>query len=144
MDDVVNPMPTKDYKLGPASLRVRQSPSVPLEMRARTREVGNVYVEPGERNKGYATRLVRKVCKEADDANMVLILFVEPFEFEEGHHLNDLATGLTKEQLTEFYNRFGFAVLQVEPQIMMARMPHAEERVARLAPITQSILQGFK
>lgn len=141
MDAVTNPMPTKDYKLGPATLRVRQPPSLPAHMRERVREIGNFYVEQGERNKGYATRLLRKVCQEADEANIVLMLFADPFEHDEP---NPDHTGLTMEQLVEFYNRFGFAVTQVTPNVMMARMPHAEERVARLAPITQAILQEYK
>lgn len=145
MDAVTNPMPTKDYKLGPASLRVRQPTWAPDHMRVRMREIGNMHVAPGERNKGYATRLLRKVCQEADAANFVLTLFAEPFEMNGD---NDATTGqsngMNLEQLVEWYNRFGFAVLQVEPQVLMSRMPHAEERVARLAPITQSILSAYK
>jgi len=112
-------------------------------MRERIREIGNLYVEPGERNKGYATRLLRKVCQKADAANMVLMLFAEPFEDDSGA-VELTLNGLTTEQLVEFYNRFGFAITQMQPQIMMARMPHAEERMARLAPITQAILQEYK
>jgi len=143
MDAVTNPMPTENHTLGPASLRVRQPPSVPAHMRERIREIGNLYVEPGERNKGYATRLLRKVCQKADAANMVLMLFAEPFEDDSGA-VELTLNGLTTEQLVEFYNRFGFAITQMQPQIMMARMPHAEERMARLAPITQAILQEYK
>lgn len=141
MDDIVNPMPTENITIGPATLRVRQAPHLPVKMRLRTREICNFYVEPGERNKGYGTRLLRKVCAKADDANFVLLLTPEPHTAE-GEPAE--AERLSLEQLVEWYNSFGFAVIQMEPGIIMARVPHAQERVARLAPVTEAILKEFQ
>lgn len=134
MDDLKNPMETGERTVGPASLRIRQSVALPLHMRARTREVINFEVEQDEQNKGYGARLLRKVCKEADEASITLVLWAKPY-----------GTNPPVEQakLIEWYNRFGFAVIQADDSVMMARMPGAVERGARLTPIAASLIKEY-
>lgn len=137
MDDMkINPMASGDRSLGKgvARLRIRRTEALPAAMRDRTREIVDFEVLPAEQNKGYGARLLRKVCEEADEANIVLVLWPKPFGNEP----------LTDRQLVEWYNRdFGFAVLQTEP-LLMGRMPNSTPVAMRLKPITESIYKGMK
>ncbi len=63
-----------------------------------------------------ATELMRTVMKEADEHNMLLVLFPEPFGEQPRMSANELV---------DFYGRFGFQAIQAEPKVMMARMPHS-------------------
>lgn len=76
------------------------------------REVLSVFTPEPDRRKGYATALLRAVCEEADKYGKVLML-------------------TASDELTPFYRKFGFKVIQGEP-VLMARRPHIE---ARSAPI---------
>lgn len=137
MDDMkINPMASGERSIGKgtARLRIRQTDALPLAMRERTREVVDFVVLETEQNKGYGARLLRKVCEEADEANIILVLWPKPYGNEP----------LTDRQLVEWYNRdFGFAVLQTEP-LLMARMPNSTPVAMRLKPITESIYKGMK
>ena len=137
MDDVtINPMATGERSVGPATLRIRQSTALPLHMRAGSRELVNFEVPKAEQNKGYGARLLRKTCKEADEAGMVLVLWAKPYG-------EDASLDLPK--LVEWYNRFGFAVLQTTETagVMMARVVGATERGARLSPIAASLIKEY-
>lgn len=139
MDDLKNPMPTGERTVGKvARLRVRQTDAVPLEMRKRVREVVGFEVDAEHQRKGYGTRLMNKVCEEADAANIVLVLWPDPYG-------EDAAiTAMTQEQLVEWYNHsFGFAVLQMNP-ILMARMPNSKPVVMRLNKVTEGIYKGTR
>lgn len=126
MDD----MKTGDRRVGPATLRVRQTNAVPERMRGRVREVCCVEVPHTEQNKGYGTTLLHKVCREADDANIVLVLWPMPF----GENIS-----LSKQQLIDWYrDRFGFQCIQPEPYLM-ARMPGATPRILSLNPVTAAL-----
>lgn len=126
-----NPMPTGERKVGPARCRVRQCTALPERMRPRTREVVDVETPFEEQGKGYATTLLHKVCREADAANMVLVLSPQPF----GDNIN-----LSKEQLEQWYERsFGFQVIQHQPMVLMARMPGATPRMLQLNPVIEAI-----
>jgi hypothetical protein len=71
------------------------------------------------------------VCREADAAGLVLVLSPQPF----GDNIN-----LSKEQLTDWYERsFGFAIIQHEPMVLMARMPGATPRLLTLNPVTEAL-----
>lgn len=134
MDDLKNPMETGERTVGPASVRVRQSNDLPLHMRAATRELVNFEVEATEQNKGYGARLLRKVCKEADEAGITLVLWAKPY---------GETPPLDQAKLVEWYNRFGFAVIQAGDAIMMARMPGAPERGARLTTIAATLIKEY-
>jgi hypothetical protein len=91
-----------------ATLRVAVPESLPEHMQPHMREI--LSVRSGSRQKGEASALMYRTCQEADDACVTLILQVAPFE-----------SGLTIEQLQKWYEKFGFAVIQTEPALMMAR-----------------------
>jgi hypothetical protein len=112
-------METKTHTLGPASCRVRQTAAVPVSLRESTRELAALTVLACQRNKGFATSLVHKVCREADRAGIVLMLWPKPW--------GDSA-GLSQSQLIDWYGReFGFVQIQPEPPLM-ARQPGAKGR----------------
>ena len=136
MDGItINPMESGPRSVGPARLRIRQTDALPSSMKMRIREVVDLSVDLLERNKGYGARLMRKVCAEADEANVVLVLWPKPFGTEPGLHVN---------RLVEWYNRdFGFAIIQTEP-ILMARMPNSTPVAMRLKPITEAIYKEMK
>jgi len=116
--------------VGPAKLRVRQTNAVPERMRGRVREVTSLLVPAAEQNKGYATTLMHKVCREADNENIVLVLW--PMAFGE-------SAGLSTAQLIEWYQeRFGFQCIQPDPYLM-ARMPGATPRLLSLNPINEAL-----
>lgn len=71
-----------------------------------------------ERGQGHASALLREVCKEADAAAVMPVLFVEPFD-----------TGLSAVDLVAWYGRHGFAEIQAEPVRMMARQIGATPRI---------------
>lgn len=77
-------------------------------MRANAREI--LSLQCSNPRKGYGRRLMVEVCREADEAGMVLI--VQPGQFAEG---------MTTEQLTRWYEGFGFMALPSEGATVMAR-----------------------
>lgn len=117
-------MDTRTYTLGPASCRVRRTQAVPAHMREHVRELAALQVPAAEQGKGYATTLVHKVCRDADEAGVVLLVWPQPF--------GDVA--MSREQLQAWYARaFGFQVLQPEP-LLMARPVDGTPRVLALTP----------
>jgi len=121
-------MDTRTYTLGPASCRVRRTQAVPAHMREGIRELASLQVPPAERGKGYATTLVHKVCRDADAAGVVLVVWPQPF--------GDVA--MTAEQLQAWYGReFGFQVIQPEP-VLMARPVDGTPRVLSLTPAAEA------
>lgn len=123
-------METGDRKLGAATCRIRQCTALPERMRAGSRELTSLLVQADKRGQGYGTSLVHKVCREADAAGIVLILFPEPFDGSEW----------TKEQLVSWYEtNFGFAIIQHQPATLMARMPGATPRMLALNPVAEGL-----
>ncbi len=126
-----NPMPTGERRVGYATCRVRQCTALPERMRAKTREIVDVETPFAEQGKGYATTLLHKVCREADAAGLVLVLTPQPY----GDNIN-----LSKDQLIGWYARnFGFAIIQHDPMMLMARMPGATPRLLTLNPVTEAL-----
>lgn len=124
-------METGDRKLGPASCRIRQCTALPVHMRAKSREVTALRTEAEERGKGYGTSLMHKVCREADSAGIVLIIW--PLEFDDGP--------LQGRALVDWYARnFGFGVIQEGPEVLMTRMPGATPKALALKPISAAAL----
>ncbi|MFA7279597.1 MAG: GNAT family N-acetyltransferase [Sterolibacterium sp.] len=91
-----------------ASLRLAVPTGLPEDMRSGIREV--LDVASTNPRKGHATALMHEVCAEADKHGCVLLL--TPRAFSEG---------MSTEQLSKWYARFGFEVVQTEPETLMAR-----------------------
>jgi predicted GNAT family N-acyltransferase len=86
--------------------------------RENLREIAKVHTVKEKRGQGDALWLMCKVCKEADLAEKVLVLKVEPFD----------DAPMDAGQLEAFYEKLGFVVLQrkdddATPHVMMARKP---------------------
>jgi N-acetylglutamate synthase-like GNAT family acetyltransferase len=127
-------MDTKTHRVGPASVRIRKCNAVPLDMREGTREVACLQVPSRLQNRGYATTLMYKVCREADAAGIVLVLWPQPF----GDHM-----ALGRTQLAEWYAaRFGFVEVQPEP-LMMARQPGTTPKMLALNPVVEACVRGL-
>jgi len=115
-------MPIGTRTHGPASCQVRISMALPKRLRDRTREIIKVHTPATEQGNGHASKLLRQVCEEADEAGMVLVLWPRPYG-------DDIA--LSAGMLRDWYAKFGFRVIQPEP-MMMARAPGL---YTRLAPV---------
>lgn len=76
------------------------------------RHLTDMQVPKEKRGRGAGSRLLKKVCAEADQRRNVLLVEVAPYGDSEG----------TKEQLYNWYHRFGFRKIQEEP-LIMARAP---------------------
>ena len=98
-----------------ASCRICVPVSLPEALQSQVRELVSVISEAPR--KGHATALMHKVCDEADDAWLTLMLLVKPFD-----------QGMTEEQLMHFYERFDFFVAGHDPTIMV-RAPHKPRRL---------------
>ena len=106
-----------------AMLRIALCEALPEDMRDGTREI--LSLQCSNPRKGYGRRLMVEVCREADEAGMVLI--VQPGQFDEG---------MTTEQLTRWYESFGFMALPKEddaPTVM------ARSRYGKPLDIPQTI-----
>lgn len=79
-------------------------------------EISNVFTEPAFRKQGYATELIKQITNAADESKTVLAL-------------------MCKAELTRWYARFGFVVIQKQP-ILMARMPQIFK--VKMTPIAQA------
>ena len=72
-------------------------------------EVSHVNTDELHRGQGYATKLLEKVCKVADNDTIVLIL---------------------QPAVNSFYERFGFVKIQDDP-VLMARQPKYVKRKSK-------------
>lgn len=93
-------------------LKLTVATGVPANMQPLIREISAFETKPKQQNKGYGASLLNKVCKDADKYQKVLLLRPMPF----GNMT------LTELQLIQWYERFGFVVIQPEPTLM-ARKP---------------------
>lgn len=126
-------MDTKTYRVGPATCRIRRTVALPANMRERTRELCALEVPASEQGNGYATTLVHKVCRDADRAGIVLVLWPQPW----GDNI-----ALSRGQLADWYAReFGFIIIQPDP-VLMARQPGATPRLLALKPVAEASLKA--
>ena len=107
-------MPVGPRAFHSARLTVAIPTAVPERMRAGMREILSLEVPPEDRRQGLATQLMRRTMQEADEAGLVLLIHVKPYD-ENG--IVDV------DQLQSFYQRFGFARIQEQPAVLMARPP---------------------
>lgn len=99
--------------MGHASLDLSYSGIVPPAERGRVLEITSLRTDRWSRRKGHASALLREVCDQADQNNMLLLIAPEPFGID----------GPTAEQLGDWYTRqFGFTPLQLSPTILV-RLP---------------------
>ena len=114
-------MKTGPRRVGAATCIIRKTNAVPLHMRDGTRELAKLETHADSQNRGYATSLMHQVCREADAARVVLVLWPQPF----GDNI-----ALSKAQLAEWYAKeFGFVEIQPEP-LLMARQVQAVRPVS--------------
>ena len=99
-------MKTGTVQLGNASLHIGYPQIVPGNLRGLAREITEFYVPEEFRGKGEGTELLKEVCDEADDKQILLVLIADT------------------PKLAMYYERFGFAAIQKEP-IVMARSPQS-------------------
>lgn len=113
---------------GPASLKLSYNTQVADHLRGGLLEITHVITPEQHRKQGYASLLMQKVCAEADEAGKVLLLMPQPFDMPE----------LSKDELTDWYSRYGFDVIQESPVRLMARKPGAELRV-KMKPLAYAM-----
>jgi predicted GNAT family N-acyltransferase len=89
-----------------ASCRLNYSMGVPAEMRDRLRELS--HLSAADQGKGHGSELMRKVCDEADQSAIVLLLTAKP-------------------ELFTWYERFGFYQLPDSAGVM-ARPVHTQQK----------------
>ena len=94
-----------DYSNEHARCRVSKSKIFPKGCM----ELSNVETDELFRNQGYATKLIQKVCKVADNDTIVLVL---------------------KPDVHSFYERFGFVEIQKDP-VLLARQPNYVKRKSK-------------
>lgn len=91
--------------LGNASLHIGYSQIVDPSQRGFAREITDFSVIDGHRGKGEGTLLLKDVCDEADNENLLLLIIADTVK------------------LAQFYMRFGFKTIQEKPVILMCRSP---------------------
>lgn len=103
---------------GKARLVLAPCDFVKLELQQGIRQVKDFLVEHSKRRQGYGTKLMQRVCTEADGACIVLLVHVEGFK----------NPTMDDDQLAAWYARFGFRTIQEEPARLMVRMPRIVEQ----------------
>lgn len=96
--------PGERERLG-ATLRVGVSTVIPLSMRSKVREITHLHVPEADRGQQLGSKLMRQVCREADEAGITLILTCP----------NSLRT---------WYGRLGFIVLQDDIGLLVRPLGH--------------------
>jgi ribosomal protein S18 acetylase RimI-like enzyme len=91
-----------------ASCWIRMMTDLPMQLRDGVRLVHNLKTDKGMRGKGQGTKLMQQVSAEADKERITLILMPD------------------SELLQKWYNKFGYAIVQQEP-VLMVRQPSETE-----------------
>jgi len=92
-------------QLGNASLHIGYPQIVPGNLRGFAREITEFHVPEEFRGKGEGSELLKEVCEQADQYDIMLILIADT------------------QKLALYYGRFGFEPIQQEP-ILMVRKPY--------------------
>lgn len=101
-------------QLGAASLDLSYSSIVHPADRDLVLEISNLLTLAAHRRQNHANSLMQDVCDQADQAGKLLL--VMPAAFGDN--------GPSTDQLCHWYtSNFGFSALQIEPQIILIRMP---------------------
>lgn len=113
---------------GPATLKLSFNAGVPAHLRGGVLELSHLLVPDQHRRQGYASLLLQKVCAEADKAGKVLLLMPRAYD----------VPAMDREQLQDFYRRFGFDVIQERPVTLMAR-PAGAAMVVTTKPLAYAM-----
>jgi len=100
-------MKTGTIKLGNATMHIGYSQIVPGNLRGFARELTEFHVPEEFRGKGEGSELMKAVCEQADDKDILLILIADT------------------EKLELYYGRFGFMAIQKEPTLMIRNPKNA-------------------
>jgi len=92
-------------QLGNASLHIGYPQIVPGNLRGFAREITEFNVPEDFRGNGEGSELLKEVCEQADQHDIMLILIADT------------------EKLAMYYGRFGFVPIQDKP-ILMVRKPY--------------------
>jgi len=90
--------------------------------------LGDLYVKPAFRNKGYARLLMQNTCQEIFDITntQFIVITVEPFEYVDNIQKSLLGTpefAPKQEQLIALYTRCGFKLHNGSPLYMYKERP---------------------
>lgn len=99
------------YQVGEASCDLEPFNEPNFDMNSSVKWVKNLYVPKEHRKQGLASKLLLQLGKEADLAQVALILECRPYE-----------DNIDAESLERLYKRNGFVVIQDEPKLM-TRIP---------------------
>lgn len=83
-------------------------------------QIYKMWADPKMRGKGYANRLAKEVCAEADKLGTLMLIFPAPFK----NNPSD-PPGMSIERLVKWYKSMGFMILHYNP-IFMARNPKSK------------------
>lgn len=100
-------MKTGTIALGNASIHINYSQVIPPNQRGKARELTEFHVPEAHRGKGEGSALLQDVCDQADNEGLLLLITADT------------------PRLAEYYQRFGFVIIQQENVIMLARSPKA-------------------
>lgn len=98
------------FEVGKASAHLTdfEHPDLPDEVNARLKQLTHLFVDAEHRNQGHATALLKQLSKEADEAQIAILL-------QPGIYDGDM----TDEDLIAFYEKHGYATLQEKPHLMV-------------------------
>lgn len=99
------------YKVGEASCELELFNEKGFDMNSSVKWVKNLYVPVEQRKQGLASKLLLQLGKEADQAQVALILECRPYE-----------ESIDAESLERLYKRHGFVTIQEKPKLM-TRIP---------------------
>lgn len=121
-----------ERKLGAATCFVRGATALPKHMQQGCREITTLLTKDGFRRQGYATSLMHKMCREADKANLLLIVFPKPFAVD--------GDAMDQKTLLDWYcDSFGFSPIQTQPVILLARLPGSTPKMMEMTGIAESL-----
>lgn len=109
------------YKVGEATCELEPFNEKGFDMNASVKWVKNLHVPSEHRKQGHASKLLLQLGKEADAAQVALILECRPYE-----------ESIDQDSLEKLYKRHGFIVIQDDPKLM-TRIPVPPTLFADLA-----------
>lgn len=100
-----------EYKNEHASCLCKLVEGLSVDAKRRTRQLLDVETYPAYRQQGYATKLIKRVCADADAEDICLVLVPEPYGTDEPQ--------MSPEKLEAWYQGFGFKPIPETPKIYL-------------------------
>jgi GNAT superfamily N-acetyltransferase len=118
------------YQVGEATCDLEDFEEKGFNQNSKVKWLRNLYVPPESRKQGLAHKLLQQLGKEADQAQIALMIECRPYE----------ENSIDYESLEAMYRKNGFVVLQQEPKLMV-RIPVPPFILANLQkkPVSQII-----